>query len=183
MGGLIRALILVTALVAVGVFLGSALSQWWDVPGVPAAAGSVRAVSAPGERVRVEVLNAGGRANMARVATGALRESGFDVVNFGNAAAFDRDSSVVLDRVGRLDWARAVADALGIRVVRRELDENLFLDVSVLLGETWELPMPVPEPQERAWWDLRRLLPPREQAEPGAAPGGTMADPTGPGER
>ena len=80
MGGRVRTLILVVALVAVGVFAGSALSQWWEVPGSEAAVEAVRAVVRPRERVRVEVLNAGGRPNMARDATETLRDGGFDVV-------------------------------------------------------------------------------------------------------
>src|SRR5687768_1490685 len=100
---------IVLVLVAVGALVGSAISQRWSSPsraGVPAA--PVRT----GERVRVEVLNGGGRQGMARTATDVLRDRGFDVVFYGNATDPDGDSSVVLDRVGRLDLAREVADAL-----------------------------------------------------------------------
>ena len=180
MGRRVRALILVAALVAVGVFAGSALSQWWEVPGSAAAAGVAETVIGPRERVRVEVVNAGGRANMAREATDVLREDGFDVVFFGNANSFDQDSSVVLDRVGRLDLARGVADALGIRSVLSEPDSNLFVDVTVRLGGGWSAPAPVdaadavPAPP---WWDVRRFLP-RDTAAPlPERPGGSMADP------
>lgn len=87
---------------------------------------------------RVEVLNAAGITGMARSATAQLRAAEFDVVYFGNASTFGRDSSVVLDRVGRPEIARRVADALGIEQVRTELDSLLYLEVSVLLGEDWE---------------------------------------------
>src|SRR6185503_2557878 len=139
-GRRVRALILVAVLLAVGVFAGSALSQWWAVPGSETTVATARVVLAPHERVRVEVLNAGGRPNLAREATDRLREDGFDVVFFGNAGAFGAEPSVVLDRVGRLDLARGVADALGIRSVRSEPDSNLFVDVSVRLGEQWAAP-------------------------------------------
>lgn len=92
----------------------------------------------PSERVRVEVLNAGGVAGQARAATLRLRDLGFDVVNFGNAGSFDRDSSSVVDRVGRPDLARAVADVLGVRHVSTDPDPNLFVDVTVLLGRDWQ---------------------------------------------
>ena len=185
MGRRIRALILVVALLAVGLFAGSALSQWWEVPGAEATAAgtaaeprSARVVLAPRERVRVEVLNAAGRPNLARAATDRLRDGGYDVVFFGNAAQFGGEASVVLDRVGRLDHARGVADALGIRSVRSEPDSNLFVDVSVRLGEEWAAPEPpaaaaAPEP---AWWDLRRFLP-RRALGSGPEPGATIADP------
>jgi hypothetical protein len=187
-GGRVRALILVGALIGVGVLAGSALSQWWEVPGSTATANPVRAVTIPRGRVRVEVLNAGGRANLARSATDALRAVGFDVVYFGNADSFDQATSVVLDRVGSVDGARAVADALGIRNVRSEPDTNLFVDVSVVLGSEWE---PAPPPtaasaataSERPWWDPRRYLPGPEPAPPeGERPGGTLVNPTGDGD-
>lgn len=92
----------------------------------------------PSERVRVEVLNAGGVSGQARAATLRLRDLGFDVVHFGNAGSFDQDSSTVVDRVGRTDLARAVADILGVQQVITELDPNLFVDVTVLLGKDWQ---------------------------------------------
>ena len=110
-------------------------------------------------RVRVEVLNAGGVAGMAREATGHVRAAGFDVVSFGNARSFDPDRpSVVIDRVGRLDVARAVADALGIGNVLSEPDSNLFVDVSVLLGSTWtpeSVRSTSEDESDRPWWDPR----------------------------
>jgi len=113
------------------------------------------------ERVRVEVLNGGGRSGMARAATSELRDAGFDVVDMGNAAAFDRDSSVVLDRLGRPDLARGVAEALGIHSVETQIDSSRLLEVSVLLGTEWE-PMEVRTTSGLReggvpWWDLRRF--------------------------
>ncbi len=155
MGGWIRALAVVAVVLVVGAFIGSALSQWWAIPVGPGQA-TARVQGFQG-RVRVEVLNSGGVAGLAGEATEALRESGFDVVYFGNDLPFEEDSSAVLDRVGRLDAARAVADVLGIRNVRSEPDSNLYLDVTVKLGREW---MPVPddsgvETPARAWWDPR----------------------------
>lgn len=90
------------------------------------------------ERVRVEVLNAGGVSGMAGAATEALREAGFDVVHFGNAGAFDAERpSTVIDRVGRTDFAQAVASSLGIDNVLSEPDPNLFVDVTVVVGGAW----------------------------------------------
>jgi hypothetical protein len=111
---------------------------------------------------------------MARAATDALRERGFDVVYYGNARDSDRDSSAVLDRVGRLDLAREVADELGIAYVASQPDSNLYLDVTVVLGEDW-----APRPQARLgaaaqppWWSPRRWL--RREA---PRPSGPMVDP------
>jgi len=99
--------------------------------------GESRNLEPPSERVRVEVLNAGGVSGQARVATDRLREVGFDVVSFGNAGTFDREITAIVDRVGRPELARAVARVLGVDAVLSEPDPNLFVDVTVLLGKDW----------------------------------------------
>lgn len=174
MGARIRGVGLVIVVLAVGAYLGSALYQWTAGPGaVPAAAGRVPEFD---QRVRVQVLNGGGVSNMARAATDELRDFGFDVVDLGNHPDCCRDSSVVIDRVGNLEWARAVADALGITDVRTEPDSNLYLDVSVVLGRVWEPPtlQRVEAGDTLPWWDPRRLF----QGRPGAPEGEErLADP------
>ena len=158
-GGALRVAFVFGVVLLVGVLVGSAVSQWRGTPVVPLPPG-VHARAAAG-RVRVEVLNGGGYAGAAREATETLRDLGFDVVFFGNAGTFDRDSSVVLDRTGSLDQARDVADALGIRSLLSEPDSNLYLDVTVVLGRDWRPALPVePEPKQdparrRPWWDPR----------------------------
>jgi hypothetical protein len=156
-GQRLRGLVLIVVLASAGILLGSSLSQWWRGGVGPAPPSALP--GAPG-RVKVEVLNAGGLAGAAREATRALRDRGFDVVYYGNAAFFSQDSSVVLDRSGRLDRARAVAEALGVRTVRSEPDSSLYLDVTVRLGPDWVRPGALREEaaDESPWWDLRRLF-------------------------
>ncbi len=110
--------------------------------------------------MRVEVLNAGGREDMARLATDHLRDRGFDVVYFGNAEAFGQDSTIILDRAGRPRAAAAVGRALGTSRVESQPDSNLYLDVTVLLGREWvpELDEEEDEAGEVPWWDVRRFL-------------------------
>ncbi len=119
-------------------------------------------LDAPGERVRVEVLNAGGMTGMASDATDRLRDVGFDVVQWGNARSFDQDSTVVIDRVGRMDLAQGVANAMGIHNVRSEPDSNLYVDVTVLLGRDWSGTAgevgPARTAPARAPWDPRGWL-------------------------
>lgn len=136
MGRLLRGLALVAVLGGLAALAGSAVLQWWEPPETTPV--TVDAVANPRERVRVEVLNAGGVAGMARAATGLLRDAGFDVVEVGNADAFDRDSSVVLARLGRVDLASMVADALAIPAYRDEPDSTAYVDITVLLGSTWD---------------------------------------------
>lgn len=124
------------------------------------AASVARNVAPPAERVRVEVLNAGGVSGQARAATLRLRDIGFDVVHFGNADAFDREASAVVDRVGRPDLARAVADALGVQEVVSEPDPDLFVDVTVRLGRDWrgDRGQDADAAPERDPWDPRSWI-------------------------
>jgi len=119
---------------------------------------ALRPIERPEGRIRVEVLNAGGVSGLARDATDFLRDHGFDVVYFGNAGSFDADSTLVFDRVGRPEAARAVAEALGIDNVVDQPDPNRFADVSVWLGSGWSSATSVggrgAEGTGR-WWDPR----------------------------
>jgi len=167
-GARIRAVAVVVAVLGVGAYLGSAAHEWW-------AGGGAEHEGTPtwdGERVRVEILNGGGRSGMAREATDRLRGRGFDVVYWGNASSFGQESSVVLDRVGRIETARSVADALGISGIRTEPDSSLLLDVSVVLGQDWEPASTEAEAPAPRWWDVRRLF--QRDAE---EPVGPIADP------
>ena len=92
-----------------------------------------------GVRIRVEVLNATRVRGLARRATMHLRDRGFDVVYVGTSRD-PRDSTLVLDRSGHLDWATLVASALGGARVESAPDSSRYLDVTVLVGATWRPP-------------------------------------------
>ncbi|GMV04191.1 MAG: hypothetical protein AMXMBFR53_04720 [Gemmatimonadota bacterium] len=157
--GRVRAVATFLVVLLVGALVGSALSQWGGGGILPGPEGARPRATG---RVRVEVLNGGGHAGAAREATEALRELGFDVVFFGNAGTFDRDSSMVLDRMGTVERARDVADALGIRHVRCVPSSTLNLAVTVVLVMVGApAPPPPAAPRtgpERPWWDPRRWL-------------------------
>jgi hypothetical protein len=85
---------------------------------------------------RVEVLNAAGTPGLARTATDYLRSAGFDVVHLGNADERD-PTSVVIDRVGKPQLARAVAAALGIPHTETRVDSSRLVEVTVILGTDW----------------------------------------------
>jgi LytR cell envelope-related transcriptional attenuator len=89
-----------------------------------------------GVRVRVEVLNATKTRGLARRATAALRDRGFDVVGFANSAT-TRDSTLVLDRSGHPEWAKMVAQAMGGARIESRPDSSRYLDVTVLVGANW----------------------------------------------
>jgi hypothetical protein len=91
----------------------------------------------PAGRVRVEVLNASGVPGLARRGTEMLRDGGYDVVSYGNAPGFAPDTSLVLDRVGKMEFARSVADVVQIPRVYARPDSNVYVDVTVVLGRDW----------------------------------------------
>ena len=89
-----------------------------------------------GDVIQVDVRNGCGESGVAGEMTDFLREYGFDVIEHGDYTSFDVDSTLVIDRIGNKDAAVQVALALGIprdRVIS-DVDEDLFLDVSVVIG-------------------------------------------------
>jgi hypothetical protein len=100
----------------------------------------------PGDRgpaLVVEVLNAGAKPGMARVATRMLRRAGIDVVYFGNAApeVGRLDSTRVIVRRGSPELADRIRRALGgAGRVTVEGDAARLLDASVLLGADFAPP-------------------------------------------
>ena len=161
MGERLRGLVVLGVVLAAGIFIGSAVSQRNSLPQQEIVAPPPRNSTAVGlGRVRVEVLNAGGKEDMARLATDHLRDRGFDVVYFGNAETFGQDSTLVLDRAGRPRAAAAVGQALGTPWVESQPDANLYLDVTVLLGSGWvpDVSGDEDEAAEVPWWDVRRFL-------------------------
>ena len=99
----------------------------------------VRVLVPSNVRIKVEVLNASGQRGLARRATFALRDAGFDVVRFANDPE-RRDSTLVLVRSGNDDWGNLVARALGGARVEARPDSSRYLDVTVLLGADWRPP-------------------------------------------
>ncbi len=131
--GRIRTALLFVALGVSAAFVVSALATYFGDRGP----GAPDALNPAETTVRVEVLNGAGITGLARNATTLLRQRGFDVVFYGNADTFGRDSSVVLARTHDPAAAEAVARALGIGAVRMAPDSSVVLDATVVLGRDW----------------------------------------------
>jgi hypothetical protein len=102
--------------------------------------------SAPFEdNIQVEVLNGCGFNGVAKIFQTYLRENGFDVVNTDNYVEdgkkrWDVKKSMVIDRIGQIEQAMAVARVLDIpseRVFSRENNESIY-DVSVVIGKDFK---------------------------------------------
>lgn len=140
-----QTVLLVVVLLGAGVLLGSFILEWRGrelaVPpgspsfeGLPSSMGSEPLTG----RISVEVLNGAGEPGAAARVTEALRDAGYDVKTFGNAPSFEYDATVVIDRSGRPEAARSVADALGTEGIRSELRPDLYLDATIILGRDWK---------------------------------------------
>jgi hypothetical protein len=87
----------------------------------------------------VEVLNGSGRRGLARSATRALRQAGFDVVYFGTVTDSIAITQVLARRGDSLAAAK-VARVLGAGQARVRPDTLLRVDVTVLLGADYRPP-------------------------------------------
>lgn len=99
----------------------------------------------PGQRVRVQVVNATRVRGLARRATHWLRDRGFDVVEMGNAPE-QLDTSLVLDRSGHAEWAQRAARAMGGARIEARPDTSRYLDLTVLVGRSWRAPAEALDP-------------------------------------
>jgi len=93
-----------------------------------------------GSIIQVEVRNGAGVDHLAAQTTQYLRERGFDVVDVGNYTSFQQERSIVIDRVGDLEAARTVAEALGLPAdrVRQDIRRQYYLDASVIIGHDYK---------------------------------------------
>ena len=97
-------------------------------------------VRAPdGVRIRVQVLNATKTRGLARRATMLLRDRGFDVVETGTLAQTS-DTTRILDLSGHPEWANRIAQLLAPAAVVTRPDSSRYLDIAVVLGNSWRPP-------------------------------------------
>jgi hypothetical protein len=94
---------------------------------------------APGGPIQVDVLNGCGSSGAGTTFTSYLRARGFDVVEIRNYKSFDVTETLVIDRTGNAANAQRVAYALGIRKdhVIQQINEDYFVDVSVIIGRDY----------------------------------------------
>ncbi len=86
--------------------------------------------------VRIAMLNGAGEPQLAARMTRKARTLGLDVIREGNAASFSYLESVVIDRVGNMEQARAVAALLSIPHTIQQIDDDTYRleQVEVIIG-------------------------------------------------
>ena len=87
--------------------------------------------------LEVEVLDGAENIRAAQRITNVLRSQGYDVVEMKRNAGGIVERTFVFDRLGDLEAARKLAAALGISQdkVFQQIDRNLFLDITVVVGK------------------------------------------------
>ncbi|MEW6751047.1 MAG: LytR C-terminal domain-containing protein [Candidatus Latescibacterota bacterium] len=155
-----RFLWLLAALAGVVLLLAATGRHLAQAPGDSVTAGGAavpepvqRSIPPPSVPIRVEVLNGCGAPNVAAQLTRRARTLGLDVIDEGNAEGFSFLESMVIDRRGNMDRARAVASALGIPNCIQQVsnDPSRLAEVSVVIGRDHErlhLLGPVGGPEE-----------------------------------
>jgi hypothetical protein len=96
------------------------------------------------EIIQLDVLNGCGISGVADRFTDYLRARNFDVVELGNYSVngkvnYNVDETFVIDRIGNKANAVKVAETLGIENVKviQQLNEDYFLDVSLVIGKDY----------------------------------------------
>lgn len=93
----------------------------------------------PSEIIQAEIQNGCGVSGVADRFTDYLRKNEIDVVSAGNYISFEIDETMVIDRIGNFANAEKIADILGVgkKNVIQQLNDDYFLDVSVIIGKDY----------------------------------------------
>jgi hypothetical protein len=97
-----------------------------------------------GTTLQIDVQNGCGVPGIADKFTDYLHAKGFDVVEKGNFSSSDIKTTMIIDRAGNMKNAKRVADALGIseKYVIQQMNNNYFLDATVVIGKDYEELLP-----------------------------------------
>ena len=101
--------------------------------------GYAYAIPAQGDGTSVEVLNGTDRRGLARGGSRRLRAAGFDVVFFGNAST-PTDTTLILVGANGEALGMELQQALGVGVVREQLDTLRHVAATIVLGSDYQAP-------------------------------------------
>jgi hypothetical protein len=97
-----------------------------------------------GRALQIEVLNGSGDPGVARRFAEKLLRVGVDVMAVGNADRFDYEETILLSRRGRLDELRELGRRIGCPNVVQQVNEDLFVDGTLVLGRDAESVLNLP---------------------------------------
>lgn len=118
-------------LVVVGIFATNAFWKQQVTPSLP----DPQAF----RNIHVEILNGCGKDGIANEVGQKLRDFGFDVMTLGNAENFNFPKTLVIDRVGKPEFAQQVADILGTKnqIQQKTPDPFRMEEVTVIIGRDY----------------------------------------------
>ncbi|MDP2207159.1 MAG: LytR C-terminal domain-containing protein [Bacteroidota bacterium] len=89
--------------------------------------------------IQVEILNGSGGKGIAAKFTNYLRTKGIDVVDTRNYRSSDIEETIVIDRIGNLQNASQVANALGVSDTKiiQQINTDYFIAVTVVIGKDY----------------------------------------------
>ena len=133
-GGMKRRLWILGGLVLAGLIAFAANAFWQSPPPPPRPAPQI----APD--IRVEILNGCGTSGIAGQIGAKLRDFGVDVMTLGNAENFNFPETIVIDRMGKMEYARQVAALLGTpNVIQQKTPDTYRLEeVTIIIGRDYE---------------------------------------------
>ena len=119
-------------LIIVGIIV--AANAFWAPPKVP-----VSLDPQVFQNIHIEVLNGCGKNGIANEIGQKLRDFGFDVMTTGNAENFDFPETLVIDRVGKPEYAKQVAELLGTpnHIQQKTPDPFRIEEVTVIIGSDY----------------------------------------------
>lgn len=90
--------------------------------------------------IEIQILNGCGIAGLASECQNYLRDLGYNVVSQGNAEDFYFESTLIIDRIGKIRNAEKVAYALSVPYdnVIQQINDYLFLDVTIIIGKDYK---------------------------------------------
>lgn len=121
-------------LVIAGLIVFAATAFWQSPPPPPRPAPQIA------HNIRVEILNGCGTGGLAGQIGKKLRDFGVDVMTMGNAENFNFAETIVMDRIGKLEYARQVAALIGTpNVIQQKTPDTYRLEeVTIIIGRDYD---------------------------------------------
>ena len=89
--------------------------------------------------IQIDVINGCGAPGVGQTVTEYARSLGYDIVEMKNYKNFNQDESLVIDRSGKPEAARLLADRLGIDPTNivQEISRDYFVTASIVIGKDY----------------------------------------------